>query len=312
MNKLHIGILMLGMAVVYGLILPRCGLGASPGTGTRFGELTRAEREAIAGDRLGPDGSFRASTYRAWVLDLVERGDYEQAAEEIVWLWRYGAVLDAPFVGVRGSYLVQDIRRLAEAHPPVLDLLREVRDELEPGLREPMPNRRREARAWGAREQACRDWIDLNEMLGEPDRTLAWVAALGPGEIESTYSFWVAEKIVRLLVANDRGDLITRTVSDPIRYFEDAMDLHHQVLTETPMPQFDTISESNKGRQAAAWYIALLANDDAPTAEQLVEVVFEPGRGVNPSARARGFASALEQSERPLPPRVQTLLPSDE
>ncbi|TVQ60826.1 MAG: hypothetical protein EA378_10390 [Phycisphaerales bacterium] len=310
LNKLLYGVLMIALGLVYLAMPSRC---SPSGGGSRASmDLSPSEREAIGGDRLAPDGSFNAMVFRAWVLGLIERGEHEKAAEEIVWLWRYGAVLDGPFVGVRGSYLIQDIRSLAEVHPPVLNLLRGVRDELEAGFGVPVPDQRREFRAWRARDEARRDWITLNDLIGERERTLAWVAALGPGEIERAYSGWAAEKVVRVLIASNREDLVTRTVSDPVRYFEREMDSHDRMLAVSLGPQIDRMTEESKGRQAAVWYVALLANGDARTGERLMELVFEPGRGVDPAARAEGFAAVLDARSIPVPTRVGTLRPRGE
>jgi tetratricopeptide (TPR) repeat protein len=85
---------------------------------------------------------------------LAFEGSYAEALDQYLWCWDQGS--DTPrFLGVRVSFLLSDIARLAKDYPPAIDALRERRNH-------PRPHG-----SWGS----------VDRDIAALDRTLARIAA---------------------------------------------------------------------------------------------------------------------------------------
>lgn len=95
--------------------------------------------------------------------ELVAAGEYELAREEYVWLWRNMTAHAPAMAGVRGSFMAGRMEKLAELDRESREAFCALRDEAEAELKG-------EGRSWTALD----DWLALNEVVGDDDRTLAW------------------------------------------------------------------------------------------------------------------------------------------
>lgn len=95
--------------------------------------------------------------------ELVQAGEYGLAREEYVWLWRNMTKHAPATVGVRGSFMASRMEDLAELDRASWEAFCSLRDEAEAELKG-------DAGSWTALE----DWIALNDVVGDEDRTLAW------------------------------------------------------------------------------------------------------------------------------------------
>lgn len=94
--------------------------------------------------------------------ELAKSGQAEAALREFLWCFDIGMPPVAGFGGVRTSYLLGDIARLIESHPPALAALHERRDAAEKRLRA------------SARDfDAATTFAAINRTLKESNRTLA-------------------------------------------------------------------------------------------------------------------------------------------
>lgn len=90
-------------------------------------------------------------------------GDMAAATTEAVWLWNNMAQEDPAMAGVRGSFFAGDLKNLVKRYPPAGEGFGKLRDE-----------------AWAAyvRDPATigplHDWLVLNDVLNQNDRTLEW------------------------------------------------------------------------------------------------------------------------------------------
>lgn len=102
-------------------------------------------------------------------LDLAramrDAGEYEEATDHFVWLWENMARVSPAMRVVRGSLMAHDMQRLVEQHPPAAERFRTLRDETEARL-QPPPN---------MDHDVYQDWIALNRIAGDSDRTDAWL-----------------------------------------------------------------------------------------------------------------------------------------
>jgi thioredoxin 1 len=83
---------------------------------------------------------------------LVAAGRLDEATSEYVWLWRHGRHLVLAYAF--------DLWRIAGAHPPARIAIGQMRDELAPAAAPSLEN--------------LRDWLLLNDILGEARRSLQW------------------------------------------------------------------------------------------------------------------------------------------
>jgi hypothetical protein len=93
--------------------------------------------------------------------ELARSGDWEKALPELLWCYDEGMVRIANLTGVRSSYLVAELGRLAKDYPPALAALRERRDRAEKRMLADEDDRR-----------AAMDVAALNSALGEKNRNM--------------------------------------------------------------------------------------------------------------------------------------------
>lgn len=118
---------------------------------------------------------------------LAQKGRNAEALSEYLWCFDHGVEADAAFVGVRGSFLLMDIKNLAAKYPPARQALETLRDE-------------RQARVSGnsADRQTIQDLIALNGALGQDDKNLAVFDQLPAGsKLRDLISPLLAEQFLK-------------------------------------------------------------------------------------------------------------------
>lgn len=122
--------------------------------------LEGIERGERASDRIeaaarkpGLEGRGEVDARYNLARNLLGRGEYAEALVEFEWLWTAIPTESPSMIGVRGSFMASQMTELARAHAPARERFAALRDELREG---------------------DDDWIVLNEVVGDNDRTLAW------------------------------------------------------------------------------------------------------------------------------------------
>jgi hypothetical protein len=109
------------------------------------------------------------------VADLVENNQYAQATKEIVWLWNHMLEEDKAYYGVRGSYLVDWMKRVAELDESAKREFTSLRDLLSPDIESKNPD-----------INVVMDWFTLsNKLLGDSEAIGCWIDHLIGIEEES-------------------------------------------------------------------------------------------------------------------------------
>lgn len=159
-----------------------------------------ALREKAAGGAGGQDVMARHKL----AAGLLQAGNHEEALAEYEWLWLHALDHQPAFVGVRGSFMAGEMQRLAEAHRPARERFKAIRDGLETGLKE-----------GDADQKALSDWIILNNVVGDADRTVAWVErVVGRPGADRAFSR-NQHHLAPLLQERGRWELYGRIVADP-------------------------------------------------------------------------------------------------
>ena len=93
---------------------------------------------------------------------MLAAGRNDEATDEFEWLWHNIAGVEPGMTGVRLSFMASEIATLIAAHPPARERFTRVRDQTAAAL------------AAGGDAATRLDWMVLNGLLGEDDRTVAW------------------------------------------------------------------------------------------------------------------------------------------
>lgn len=120
--------------------------------------------EGLRGGRTELDGLLTAhddDVHGRFALakGLLDRGRPEEAWPHLEWLWLHALEVEPAWVGVRHSFLAGVLEEAAEVSPRIRQGLSAIRDASSP-------------RVCGGK--LFHDWLTLNTVLGEPQRTLAW------------------------------------------------------------------------------------------------------------------------------------------
>jgi len=108
----------------------------------------------------------RANDVRAHhdlALVLRERGDLDGALEELLWVWRHSLAHDPAYVGVKHSFLVDEMASLAAAHPSARERMAVLRDAAFAAFSSAPDSR-----------GALRGWASLARASGDASALLAW------------------------------------------------------------------------------------------------------------------------------------------
>jgi thioredoxin 1 len=115
-----------------------------------------------AGNRVGEDGKVNIKD-RMDIARKLSRSDPKLAAQEYAWLWDNMLEHDQAFYGVRLSFMVSDMKRLADQDEGAKAEFVKLRDAAEAKLKNKTATR-----------DTLVDWIQLNQVVDDDDRTLAW------------------------------------------------------------------------------------------------------------------------------------------
>lgn len=103
-----------------------------------------------------------------YAVDLVKQGDYADATREMVWLWDHMLEEDRSLAGVRRSYLVDWMRRLAGLDENAQQQFTALRDKLTPEIDRDDPD-----------FHLLMDWLTLSDELLDDEISIGrWIDRL--------------------------------------------------------------------------------------------------------------------------------------
>lgn len=197
---------------------------------------------------------------------LVRMDKLDEATEQYAEFWETSKS-DVGMGGVRGSFLANDMERLAKRHPAALQKFRAMRDALEKTFTSDT-----------AREAAAQtDWITLNDVVGEPARTLAWFDRIKDKRDRGEYLESHVFRIEKLLEENERWADLGRLWKDPIGELKKS---HGQLasmlnfgggLSAERKKELEAAMSSNFRTKAGHMYVGLLAAGREKDAEEVAD-----------------------------------------
>lgn len=155
-----------------------------------FEDLTRGETE---GQRLRRDAGNNVEARLRLARTCVEASRFEEASSDYVWLWGRLGAGDAVQRASKRGIVAEEMRELALRFGGARSAFRKLRDVLEASLR-----------AGEASLDDLEDWVVLNGVVREPERTEAWALRVRGTEEGRATLHAMAERVFPLLV--ERGE----------------------------------------------------------------------------------------------------------
>ncbi len=206
--------------------------------------------------------------------------DLEKATDEAVWLWNNLAKEEPSMLGVRSSFFAGSIERLIDAHPAAADRFRPIRDE-----------------AWNTYKanpkklESLSDWTVLNDVLGEPEKTLEWFDTVKADPANANALRRVSFRLERLLIEHDRVADICLIYPDPIAKLRRDDDMRKMLpkLTDAEQDRMVRESQDRNFRDGAGKLYAslLMAKRSEDAAALLAEAIKLDDTGAMRVALAR-------------------------
>ena len=216
--------------------------------------------------------------------EMLKQGKFEDATLEFEWLWENIDRVDPGMGGVRASFMADNIRELVDKHDAARVRFAGIRDRAAALADVDLTMARRRS-----------DWIVLNDVLSEPERTLAWFDEV---KNDDRYAFVIdrcSYPLIELLKKRgsfvDIGGLYRDPVATLVKY-------HHALLpppnvTAEPGPD---VPENVRPHMRRIMQMLL---DDLP--KQVIEDASFMVKCLLAAGRA-GDANAVEREARRIDP----------
>ena len=192
----------------------------------------------------------------AFAKELLHDQNFVKATEHYVWLWQNMERVDPDMSGVRVSFMAREIKELVGAFRPARATFGAIRDE---------------AAAAADSDPSSRDkrleWIVLNNMLGENDRTIAWFDGVKADPEAQELVRGVGRFLIDILKERGRWADLGRLYRNPLKELAS----HHEMLRHSEMPmmarmfpkealeQITAASRAHFRKEAAELYASLRA-----------------------------------------------------
>ena len=200
---------------------------------------------------------------------LVDEQDYETALAAYVWLWRNGPKHIKSF-GSRSVYMqLTNLTQLTTNHPPAMRQFRIYRNNIERKLIEDT-----------ATFDDLKDWIMLNDVIDEPESTVAWIIRIRDSDRFKATFEQTESQIHKSLTEWNQWALLGEIHPNPVSTVRNSLRTNLQLinivrqgadlpdpdqrLVDDAIPSFtEIINESAMNKGAEIYAACLAANRDA-------------------------------------------------
>ncbi len=190
-------------------------------------------------------------------------GNFDEAEELYVWLWKHMLEHNPGYVGVRVSFMMMNVESLIRSNPPSKGAFTEIRDN-----------------AWddysdtSSRHDLLRDWVVLNEMLGDEDRTLAWFDGIKAQPNASQIMTPVRANVIEMLKSRKRWVDLGKFERDPLQTMKSQVKMMEMYPAEMKEQLGDYLDQQFR-TEGALFHAACLAAERDEMAWQLADYVLE-------------------------------------
>jgi thioredoxin 1 len=219
-----------------------------------------------AGNRVGEDGKVDIRE-RMDIARKLSRSDPDLAAQEYAWLWDNMLKHDQAYYGVRLSFMVGDMQQLAQRHEGARAEFVKLRDAAEAKLKDKTATR-----------ETLVDWIHLNQVVDDDDRTLAWYDRVKDDSAAARDIKRNERDLRRIFEEKKRWADMGRMYKNP------AVDARGAVQQATFAPRMArgdeaemlrTFAEQNARETIATMYAALLAAEREEEAKAVADILLD-------------------------------------
>jgi len=235
--------------------------------GVRAGKKAADKMEEKAKNAKG--GGVDLKTRYRNATDLARAGKKQEALDEYLWLWENMTKVEPSMIGVRGSFFASEMKALASSHPPAKEAFAKQRDDLEEALKTDKSDLR-------VRD----DWVVLNEVVGDDDRTLAWFDKAKKDPVEKQSLERVSHRVQRLLVERTRLADLAILIDDPASVVRQSLDIMGMSkeraaagMNEGQRRQIRESMVRASGTQISPIYAAMLVADRNEDATKVLDLV---------------------------------------
>lgn len=217
---------------------------------------------AKAGDRM-KDGKVDVQS-RLNLARALSQSSPKEAADEYEWLWDNMVKYQPSMVGVRGSFMVSDMQRLADNNEDAKARFTKMRDGLEAKLK-----------AKDATSETLRDWMDLNNVVGDDDRTVAWYDRV-KADPAAKRDIQGAYRLKQLLRERGRWADLGKITTNPVAEAKQStMILTVASAREDGDKGHDEMMKNHARMSVAQLYAGLLAAEREKDADKVAKVLLD-------------------------------------
>jgi thiol-disulfide isomerase/thioredoxin len=229
--------------------------------GVQRGERKIDRLIATHGDRIDENGQVDTRARYDLAKELTRSREYEKATEEYLWLWQHMLEFEPSMVGVRSSFMAGDISELVAQHQPARTAFAQLRDQAEQRL-ELQPD-------WDDLD----DWIVLNDILGDDDKTLEWFDRIKQDPDKLQAASRLSFRFDDILRDRDRWADLGRIYRSPIQEVRRDVSLMQMTLArrEDQPADLAAMQIENFLDSSAQTYAACLAADREQEAQDVAD-----------------------------------------
>ncbi len=176
-----------------------------------------------AAHRSHTDTTVDVHQFLAKARNQLKEHRYAEATESYVWLWNNIIELEPLLIGIRGSFMINEIKPLIQAYPDARTAFTQIRDESKRTIDQ--------ATKQGTTDhQALQDWIVLSHnALGDSQPVLDWAVQAdtteeGQAALERQYFL-----IDDLLLESGHAAILGRALPSGDSYVADAIESYNRV-----------------------------------------------------------------------------------
>lgn len=186
--------------------------------------------------------------------ELLRSEAYEDATEEFIWLWKSIPSQDPPMGGVRVSYMAWEMGRLVQSYPSARKRFEQLRTDAQ-------------------KSDDRFDWLVLNEVLGDEQKTLSWFDEVKESADAAEKLERVASRLESLLIEKERwADITNFLYKKPLKELHEKYEFLKEIRKferknrDKDVPRYDPFCKS-----AGILYASLLAAGKKKKAEKLAQ-----------------------------------------
>jgi thioredoxin 1 len=181
-----------------------------------------------AGSREAGDKKVDIEARMDLARSLQSSGKKDEAADEYVWLWQHMLEHNPAYYGVRLSYLVSDMQRLASTSESAKKKFTALRDETAKGLD-----------GEKVEMDTLVDFVGLNKAIGDDAATLAWYDKVKDQPRYAKLVDRVSRNLSEIFIAKGRWADLGKMYPDPIAELQREHDFMVMLPKHDPPPEMD-------------------------------------------------------------------------